>query len=259
MNIQSQLELLGLSTKEIKLYLALVELGKSSISTLCRHCSIPRTTAYPFINKLCNQGLITKELLPDGGVSYSLSPPHAFLRLIDQDQELLTKKEKSIKELIEFISPHLQGRAHSVPKLQFVEGKRAVENLLYISLPQWKKSYERLNDFSLWGYQDHTFVNEYRRWHEHAWKSRNPKEKIFLFSTPEGVKQQQREKIASRSIRPLPQGFEFPCSIWIRGDHILFAMTRFRPHYAVLLVDTVISQALKTMFMMLWQLTKTKE
>lgn len=250
---------LGLHAKEAKLYFSILSLGQATANEAAKHASIPRTTAYPFLESLVSRGLILQEVDSKGGSKFTPRSLEVFSQLLESEKSELKRKENSIRHLVQFLIPYFGQRRAYIPKLRFVEGKKAVDKLLHTSIHDWRKSYERYGDWTMWGYQDHTFVDEYREWHEYAWKIRNPKERICLFSTKEGLSQQTKDRIKLREIRKLPGGYEFPCSIWIHADHVLLGMTATRPHFAILLVDVVIAETLRTLFKMLWELSAKRD
>lgn len=249
--LNDHLKKLGLKEKEISVYLALAELGKSTVQSISKKSKLPRSSIYGFLETLQAKGLIGKETRRDTSFYYP-NEPESFRIFLEQEKDLLKEKEKSTEAIINLISPYLKKTNYSVPKLEFFEGKRAVENMLFQYQHKWRKSYEKLGMYTMWGYQHHSFVEEYGKWHKHAWETRTGKEIIKLFSTEEGVKQQGKDKIKNREIRKLPKGAEFPCSIWIHGEYILFGVASQKPHYVVVLVDTVFSAIMRTMFQLLW-------
>lgn len=59
MILHKNLQALGLSGKEAKIYLAVLELGEASIVALVKKSGIKRTTAYDVIGSLQEKGLVT--------------------------------------------------------------------------------------------------------------------------------------------------------------------------------------------------------
>lgn len=253
--IEELLNKIGLSNKASQVYLAIFELGKSQIGGIVKQVKQPRSTVFGFLDELHKKGLIKKDSF-SRKTFYSAVDPKAFKELINFERNKLAEKEQASDQLINLISPLFKNSNYHIPDIQFREGKAAIEKLLYQYEPKWRETYGQSNDYTMWGYQDHTFVEQYKKWHEVSWKSRSDKEVIKLFSNAPGVKQQKKEKIIKREIRALPKGTEFASSIWIHGDYILLAMTRNEPHYAVLIKDQFLSSNLRVVFQLLWKLTE---
>ncbi len=247
---------LGLSGSEASSYVSMVELGVGSASEIAKLAGVPRSTAYGLIESLVAKGLVSKETSDSKIFFRAIDPKEAIKRLVDLEKESLKQKENSAKEIIEYLTPFF-GRAHHLPpKINTFEGKRAIENMLYTYQPKWTESYINIGEDTMWGFQDHTFVDEYKDWHNQSWKRPVRIEKICLFSTKEGLKQQKKEKIANREIRRMPGNQDFNSSIWVHGEYTIIATTRREPHFALLINDSVISNNFRMVFKTLWELTE---
>lgn len=58
MNIERLLENIGLSKKEVSIYLALLKVNTATVSQLSKETRIKRTTIYPFLDSLKSKGLV---------------------------------------------------------------------------------------------------------------------------------------------------------------------------------------------------------
>lgn len=243
---------LGYSPNETKIYSRLVECDKATASDLSKNTKIPRATVYTVLDSLIERGVVTHE--KSGGKSFFVAaPPSALSREVEIQREVLDERSKIAKDLAKALTPHFRKVEHSIPRLNFVEGKRNIETLLYEYLPEWRRSTGEVGDFTLWGYQDHTFVEEYRRWHDHLWRTRSTKEKIYLFSNASNIEKELLHKVPMREVRALPEGTLFRSSIWLYGDYILIAMTRERPHFAIHIKNDIFAANLRAIFQLLWR------
>ena len=57
-NFRGILNELGFSPKESRVYLAILELGRATVSEIARKSAINRTTGYDILNTLVNKGLV---------------------------------------------------------------------------------------------------------------------------------------------------------------------------------------------------------
>jgi len=247
---------LGLSETEASSYVSMVELGVGSAAEIAKLAGVPRSTAYGLIESLVTKGLVAKETSDSKTFFRAIDPKEAIKRLVDLEKESLKQKENSAKELIEYLTPFFGKAQHLPPKINTFEGKRAIENMLYTYQPKWTESYLNIGEDTMWGFQDHTFVEEYKKWHEDSWKRPVRIEKICLFSTKEGLKQQKKEKITNREIRLMPGRQDFNSSIWLHGEYTIIATTRKEPHFALLINDSVISNNFRMVFKTMWELTE---
>lgn len=246
------LEKLGFSEKEIAVYLALTELGKATASALSAKTKIPRATVYIILASLDERGVITVEEAKDT-TYYVMKSPASFVSLVHREKDELKEKEKAALELQSILEPYLTSFHHVVPKLQLYEGKKNVEAMLYENLPDWRKSMERVGDTTLWGYQDDTFVEQYRKWHDHLWSTMSDKEQIRLFSNRSSIEKELTHRIARREVRVLPDDINFTSSIWLYGEYIILGMTRAKPHYVYQLKDAMFASNLRAIFHLLWR------
>lgn len=243
---------LGFSDKEERVYLALAELGQSSATLLSKQTEIPRATLYGVLDALIEKGVASREQRR-GASHYVLNSTDSLSRIVERHRNEVSEQEQVAKELITMLTPQLRGRHHGLPSVQIFEGKQNIETMLYDYLPAWRRSYVRSGDPVLWGYQDHTIVETYRKWHEYMWETRSPKEEIRLFTNPTDLEKELHVQIPRREIRALPEHVQFSSSIWIYGDYIVMAITRQKPQYAVQMKDSMLASNLRTIFRLLWR------
>ena len=94
MEIQVILKNFGLSEKEIAVYLALIELGPSSVRDLAAKSKVNRGTTYDILKSLINLGIVSyynKE-----SKQYFISePPEKLLEAIDRKKEDLENENNT--------------------------------------------------------------------------------------------------------------------------------------------------------------------
>lgn len=120
-----ELQKLGLSDKEAKVYLASLELGPAPIATIAKQASVNRPTTYVIIESLMKKGLLSSF---DKGKKtfFSAESPERLL-------SLLRLKEKETQEQareFETILPDLKklySLAGGTPKVRFFEGKKGIQ------------------------------------------------------------------------------------------------------------------------------------
>lgn len=124
--IEKQLKIIGLSENEIAIYLALLELGKGTVSEISRKASLNRTTGYDILNRLTNKKLINisgKEPKQE----YIAESPDNLLSLVEGE---LNRRKIELEEAVKVI-PELKSM-HNVlgrPKVLFYEGKEGLEKV----------------------------------------------------------------------------------------------------------------------------------
>jgi sugar-specific transcriptional regulator TrmB len=245
---------IGLNKKETEIYQALLHLGEASAREISRRALLPRTSAYPLLEGLCQKGLVVQQQYR-GKVLYRPQSISCFEQMLKDEKAQHTKRQKGLEDLTNLIAPLISENSTKAPRVSVFEGKTQINKMLYEYLESWRESYERVNDYTLWGYQDHSFVTDYKEWHAHAWKTKSKQELIRLFSNKKGLELQSIEQIKQREIRLLPKNIEFESTLLVRGEFILHAVTKTKNQVAILTHDPIMASNLRAVFKLLWSLT----
>ena len=122
---ENDLRQLGLSDKEAKVYLAVLELGPSTAIQVAQRSEVNRPTAYVQIQSLMKLGLMSSHT--KGKKTYfAAEPPERLRELVRKSQIEIEKQSKRLKEIL----PELQGifeNAQERPKMRFYDGKEGVK------------------------------------------------------------------------------------------------------------------------------------
>lgn len=254
--IDQLFEQIGFSKNEIKVYLCLARLGKSSASIIAKQQQLPRSTTYSVLDSLIDRGVVALEHT-SGTTYYVINQAESLQRMIErEEQEYLLKasaKKSVTTELMGLIRPFFKSENYSIPKLRFFEGTANVENMLYDLCREWQESISHF-DYTWWGYQDNHFVETYRDWLDYYWNSMHQKEKILLLSNKSDTEKKLKGEVARREIKVVPKSFEFSSTIWVLGEYVVTIMTRQKPHYAFQLKDTVFAANQRLMFQLFWKI-----
>ena len=247
---------LGFTDNESRVYLVLAELGKSSATLIAKQSGLPRSTAYSVLDQLKRRGLVSEQL-DAAQTLYLVNPPSALNHMIEAERqraiEEIKTREKAAEQLAERIEPFFKRQNFSVPHIQFFEGQANVESMLYDRCKLWQQSAMQHGN-AWWGYQDHTFVLQYREWLEFYWsKAGIVEEQAFLFSNQSEVETSLKDQVPRRYIKLVPNEFRFSSTIWVAGEYVITIMTRQKPHYAFQLKDAVFASNQRNVFQLLWQ------
>jgi sugar-specific transcriptional regulator TrmB len=112
---------IGLTKREIKVYLALLEIGSTTIGNILDKTGIPSSKIYEILKKLQNKGLVSYVKI-ENKRHYQAADPKTILNILDE-------KRTRISELMPALlaKQKLAGRKQSV---EIFEGKKAIFNLL---------------------------------------------------------------------------------------------------------------------------------
>lgn len=115
------LEEVGLSRREAKLYLALVDLGRSSVGPLVERTDIPSSKIYEVLGRLEEKGFVN-HIFTKKRKEFKPSDPEIILDKLDRRKK---KFEKYLSELKE-----RQRAARETQFAEFYEGKEAIFSLI---------------------------------------------------------------------------------------------------------------------------------
>jgi len=122
----------GLSEKEAKVYLALLELGMAPAAEIAQTAGVKRPSAYVILDNLMKQGFVS--LAQDDNIQqYLATSPDIFLRLAEKRADRETGLRDRIKNLI----PELKGmhkETKSRPKVRVFEGKEGLATAMMETL-----------------------------------------------------------------------------------------------------------------------------
>jgi HTH-type transcriptional regulator, sugar sensing transcriptional regulator len=118
--VESALEGWGLSPKEIKTYIALLELGEATTVRLSEIININRTTLYDILNSLIDKGIVGATVKEKVKYFYA-SKPQALL-------EILKEKEETVKKVIPILTQKMRiiGKR---PKIELYEGLKGIDSI----------------------------------------------------------------------------------------------------------------------------------
>ncbi len=258
MSIQETLRKIGLNDKEIRVYLALLKVGRITPAALAKITKINRTTLYNIAKELLGKGIIANDL---AGKTLRLTalPPTSLEQIIERPKRELLKKEEFVKKAIEELSLITADKKYSVPKIRFVE-EDSLEDFLYDNTTKWLKELHK-TDGIWWCFQDHSFVEHYQKFVEWVGQTKEYKDKRIkanLLSNDSAIESHMEKKIprTKRDIRFVP-GMNFTSSIWVSGDYLVMIVTRQHPFHLVEIHDATLAHNMREVLKKLWSLTNS--
>src|SRR3989344_8865095 len=93
------LEEFGLTEKEAKLYLALLELGQSTSSDLIKKLDYYSKTVYELLEKLMKKGLVSY-VIKSNIKYFEAVNPEKFLDMLKEEEDNIKEKENKLKEIL---------------------------------------------------------------------------------------------------------------------------------------------------------------
>lgn len=127
-NDNSQLKLVfqnfGFTEKETNVYVALLELGKGTVTEISRKARINRTTGYDILNSLASKGvIIISGKKPKQ--EYAAEPPESITLYLRKEAEKIAENIKKSEEIVPDLV--LLHAFKNRPKIRFYEGKEGLQ------------------------------------------------------------------------------------------------------------------------------------
>jgi len=242
-DLKRALEDLGFSDKESSVYLALLELGKGTVSQISRKARINRTTGYDILANLAVKGLINvsgKEPKQE----YMAESPERLVPLL---KEQFDRSARNIK-LAEKYIPKLKSiqRTGDRPQVRFYEGKEGLiqvyEDTLTSSEPI--RAYATIDDPHKT--LPHYFPEYYKR------RSRkNISIRAIVPKTELGIERAKYNSEEKREIAFVPvENYRFSPEINIYDDKVMIAS--WQEKLGIIIESKEIADAMKKIYELSW-------
>lgn len=202
---------LGLSDKEAKIYLALIEFGSATAGEISKKTNLKRPTVYALLDSLKQQGLVDEK-------SQNLKTIFSA-----QDPARIQKDLKQKLTRFEDILPVLKARFNrgKKPKVRYYEGAEVIRNF-YLNevLPAEKVYYfgTSIKKFN------QTFPDIFPIWEKHWWpkKKTHPHQVLELVGNAKEDIQYAKSMLGIRQVRIFPpQGKRFLADSVIADNKIV--------------------------------------
>lgn len=126
--LEQDIQKIGLSEKEAKVYLASLRLGKSPVQEIAAQSGVNRGTAYNIIESLTAKGLMSS--YQEGKKQYFFAEsPEKLELLFKQQQEEIEKNRKTLEELLPELKK-LDNKDKSKPVVRYFEGKNGIRAMV---------------------------------------------------------------------------------------------------------------------------------
>lgn len=238
------LEEIGLTQREIKVYLALLEIGPTSVGEIIKKSGIPSSKIYEILDKLIKKGLVSF-LVKEHKRYYRASEPKIILDFLEEKKDLIKYKLlPKLEDLYNIIKKEKEATIY-----EGIKGVKAVyermlkelnrKEILYV-LGAPSKANELLETY---------FTHFHKRRIESGIKM-----KILYY--PEARKYGKlRKKMKLTEVRYMPEDIIIPAWIDIFAENIAIFNLEDIPT-VFLIKDRYISYSFKTYFDMIWKSTK---
>lgn len=252
MALIQDLQKLGLSDKEAKVYLAALELGSDTVQNIAKKSDVNRATAYVILESLSKKGL-SSSFEQDKKTYFTASNPELLESIFELQRQEIEGRQKYFQSIL----PDLRGHANknsSKPTIRFYEGKAGIETAHEEFLSDQKVQNDTVRSFfpldrvkEIFKPEDIKGYNAVRRqlklFAKTLYNSKN--------STIENNQDGHRIKVDSKD-------FPFSCDISILGDSVRIASLGSKLS-AVLIKDKEVANTFKALYDLAWEAAEARE
>lgn len=247
-SINETLTLLGLTDKEIQIYLACLELGSATVQELANRSGLKRTNIYNYLEDLKQKGLITEIQYKHKALLIAENPQMLKQRAekrMTEAKSCVQKIDEAIPELLGIFS--LPGEKPKVKYYQGIEGiKKIYDDTLVAGEPIYAfTDYEKMFD---------VMTPEYMI--KYAENRATKRISFYTLAQPGhwAKKMVALNKEHKREMKLL-ENAQLETEINIYGNKVALLSFR-RPYTGVIIEDRAISQSIKSIWKVLWDKLK---
>ncbi len=255
--MQEVLKQFGFDEDESKIYLALLELGPSTVTEVTKKAGITRTLGYVVLEKLGLQGLVTRTKDGSKKMKYVAEHPRNFVQYVKNKKNSWERRIGKAESLL----PDLLAvyKEKDKPVIRYQEGIKGITSLFEESL-QSKTEILSVTDVESW--QD----PEFWQWAKSYNRERNKhkvKERILLLDTPEGRAWIKNYRPSPYTIyrwvtREQAKGLlEFGGELNIYENKVVIALPKKSQRMIALIENNVLSNILRSMFNIVWEVASS--
>ena len=251
MPLINELQKIGLSDKEAKVYLATLELGQDSVQNIAKKAGVNRATTYVVLKSLIDKGLCST--YDQGKKTYFIaSSPSSLESIFELQKKEIEEKKKNLEKLLPNLNS-IYNREEGKPVIRYFEGRTGIVN----SVSEFYENSSSGGEVRMAYNKDKLkalFPDAERKKYKSIRLNQNIKSKaLYNFSegtipnTPDGT----RIKISEKD-SPLT------CDLAIYGDNVRISSLSSKPS-SVLIKNKDIAHTLKTIFDLAWERAEEKD
>ncbi len=239
-SIEEALTAFGLSLKEIKIYLACLELGTATANVIANKSKINRSTTYDILKAFLEKGIASKTIR-EKTTNFEVASPKRLLTILDEKKTKL----HAVLDKLQLI----EERVVKKPVIKVYDGhegiKTILENILSSKLPIDVISTSKIFEV-------------FKFYFPHYIKQRNELKiptRVIQESSPQTKNLKKKDKEQNRKTRSL-KNFNMNSVTFICGKKIAMIRLIKKELLGVLILDETIAKDQKRIFEALWRNAK---
>lgn len=246
--MEEALAALGFQPSEVRVYIALLELGGATVTEAAKRAKTTRTNTYDVLSRLVQIGLATRAA-GEKKQTYQAEPPAKLPLILEQKAVEAADHAKEARKMVSELNMLAKSKMKK-PQVRLFEGTCGIKELYADSLLS-KEVIRAFNSADSLEAFDPEFMHEYYQ--------RRTKKKIFakgiLGDSPTGREYQKQGPDLRREVRLVPpEMMDIKPEVYVYENKTAFFSLDER--FAVLIESEDIAYALKKLYDLAWEKAK---
>lgn len=242
--LEQKLQNIGLSERESKVYLFLLQYQESKASILCSKLNIKSAHIYTILEKLITKGIVSFKIVNNVKFFYA-AEPESLYSLFQKREEQLEREKKELKSFISSLEK-IEVKKVRQNDFKYFEGIAGVKSMFTEFIASWKNNSQVCVS---------TAPLAYENWNAYLLEMFHPirKERNILAKliVPQRLRKhgEERKKFRPIEIRYSPD--ENPAEMGVAGDYVYFLSYGDKP-YSLLVKDENLAATQVRLFEIQW-------
>ena len=251
----SQIEELGLSNKEARVYVACLTLGASPVQKIADQAGIKRVTAYVILESLVSLGLVSQSV-KGKKTFFNAEEPSNLRRLLEKrEQEVKEQKLNFEQVLPELMS--LKEVPKDSPAVKFYEGAEGIKAITSTYL----EAASNAGIQEVYGISNldeiYAFFPEFQANSGNPERTRTGLTSRFIYSYTGGPILKDSDKVRSRESRWVPPDKFALTGDWnVVGDTVIILSPRGTQPIGITIHSTQLAEGMREIFNLAWEAAK---
>jgi len=239
--MEEELRDFGLTDLEIKVYLAMLKLGKALVQDISKKAGTYRTYTYDVLKSLKEKGLVSY-VIKSGKQYFEVAKPEKLLNILREKEEKINSILPNLKAIYKSSSEK--------PKVEFYEGKEGLKTILDDLLRIKKEILVYGSTNKQLQLLEFYFPNFIRRRVKEKIKT-----KVITERSKESSEVYKRNKRELREMKFFPEKIDFPTAINIYGNKIAI-LSLGENITGIIIEDKQIADTQRGVFNLLWGIAR---
>ncbi|MBL7206280.1 MAG: hypothetical protein ISS36_01635 [Candidatus Aenigmarchaeota archaeon] len=244
---------IGLTGGEVKVYLALLSIGQSSVGPIIKKSGISSSKIYVVLDRLAKKGLVT-HITESNKKQFKVSSPRKVFDLLERKKSEIKRQEREFSKILPVLLER-EGKRTKPHEAQIFEGYGGVKTYFNNLLNDMENRGERLvfgarSDYSVSKPAKRFFENYHRKWVKAGLRTRI----IFNSDFKDTGSTKFFEKANLTQVKYLPQ--HTLSSIGIQEDSIDILIWTEETVIVFVIKSKDVADSFKAYFEILWKAAK---